>query len=201
MKKFTLVLTLTLCMWGIGLAADNLLIDDFQGAIEGGPDGTVDFGAGNGSNVEVSADTAISKFGRQSLKVAYDAVPGGYIWVARGWGLDAARAGWLFRPEDIEWEKYRAISFYVYGANSGATIAFDIKDYGNEIWRFLFKDDFTGWKEILCPFDAFFARGDWQPDSADKNAVIDFPLKSYQFEPLPEAKGVVYFDHLELIAK
>lgn len=201
MKVLTLVLVVMLCVWGVGFAQDNLLIDDLQGTIEAGPDGTVDFGTGNGSEVDVSADTDIKNFGNQSLKVAYNAVPGGYIWIGRGWDLDAARAVWLLTPQEINWDKYSAISFYVYGSNSGARIAFDIKDSGNEIWRFLFKDDFTGWKQIVCSFDGFFARGDWQPDNADKNGALDFPVKSYQFEPLPEAKGVLYFDHVELIGR
>jgi hypothetical protein len=201
MKIMALVLAVMLSAAGVCLAADNLVIDDVQGAVLGGPGGTVDFGAGNGSEVEVAADANISNFGTESLKVSYNAVPGGYIWVARGWDLDAKRAGWLVTPQEIKWDKYNAISFYIYGSNSGAAIAFDIKDNGNEIWRFLLKDDFTGWKQIICPFDGFFARGDWQPESADKNAGIDFPLKSYQLEPLPEAKGTIYFDHVELISK
>lgn len=187
-----------MCGFGVCFAQGNFLIDDLQGTISSG---TVEYGAGNGSEVEVSADTDIKDFGSQSLRVDYEAVSGGYIYVARGWDLDASRASWLVMPQQIKWDGYGAISFYMYGANSGATIAFDVKDSGNQLWRFQVKDDFTGWKQIVCPFEGFAARNDLQPDDADNNATIDFPITSYQWEPLPPSEGTLYFDHVELIGK
>lgn len=177
-----------------------LVIDDFEGAISGGAEGTVDFGAGNGSVLEVTASADVKQSGKQAIKVIFDALPDGYMWVARGQNLDAKNAGWLLKTEDIAWEKYEAISFYMYGTNSGVDVAFDIKDNGNEIWRFMVKDDFSGWKQIICAFDKFYVRDDWQPDTADKNGAIDYPLKSYQFEPR-NGKGTLYFDNVALIEK
>lgn len=86
----------------------------------------------------------------------------------------------------------------MYGSNTGTNIAVDIKDNGKEIWRTMVADDFSGWKKIVCPFSDFYARGDWQPESVDKNGTLDFPIKSYQFEPKAETKGIVYFDTVEL---
>ncbi len=202
MKKLLLGLVMVLGVVSFSFAQDKgLLIDDFEGVIDGGANGTVDFGAGNGSTVSVSASTDIVSAGKQSLKITYDAVSGGYMWIARGFGLDAKNAGWLFKPESIDWKQYNAVAFNLYGNNSKGSIAFDLKDNGGEIWRFLITDDFTGWKQIICPFDQFFARADWQPDSADKNGQIDYPIKSYQFEPLPEGKGTIYIDDVELVKK
>jgi hypothetical protein len=203
MKRFAILVlglllaTTTLCF----AEKQSLLIDDFEGVISGGPDGTVDFGAGGGSTVQVSASTDIKQTGKQSIKVDFDAVEGGYIYIARGEGLDAKNAGWLIKPKDIKWDKYGAISFYMYGSGSGEDVAFDIKDNGNEIWRFMLKDDTKGWKQVVCNFDKFFARSDWQPDNADKHAALVFPLKSFQFEPRPKAKGTLYFDTVTLIEK
>jgi len=199
MKIWHLALILVLSIT-VSCAAQNkgLLIDDFENPISGGPDGTVDFGAGGGSSVDVIADTGIKYSGKQSLKVTYDAVSGGYMWVARGLGLDAKNTAWLVKPEDIDWKKFKAISFYMYGSDSKARIAFDIKDNGKEMWRYMLEDNFKGWEKITCPFNEFFARSDWQPDNADKNAALDFPIKSFQFEPRPEAKGTLYFDAVEL---
>ncbi|MDP1853803.1 MAG: carbohydrate binding domain-containing protein [Candidatus Omnitrophota bacterium] len=179
----------------------NLLIEDFENPVCGGENGTVDFGSGSGSSVEVTADTNIKNSGAQSLKITFDAVSGGYMWIAKGFGLDAKNTAWLVTPEAITWEKYSSISFYAYGSNSKTRIAFDIKDNGNEMWRFIITDDFTGWKQIVCLFNEFFARGDWQPQTADANAVLDFPIKSFQFEPLAEAKSVIYIDTVELTNK
>lgn len=178
----------------------SLLIDDLEGEISGIPDGTVDYGAGNGSTIEVTASTDIKQSGNQAIKVNFDAVAGGYMWVARGVDLSAERADWQVKPEEIAWEKYEVISFYMYGTDSKADVAFDIKDNGNEMWRFMVKDDFKGWKQISCAFDQFYARDDWQPDNADKNGKIDYSIKSYQFEPR-SGKGTLYFDAVALVEK
>jgi hypothetical protein len=201
MRTLHIVLILCLSMAGLCCAQDksqSLLLDDFEGFVSGGPEGTVDFGAGNGSSVDVAAATDIKYSGNQSLKVIYGAVSGGYMYIARGFGLDAKNAAWLVQPEDVEWTKYKAFTFYVYGSDTKTQVAFDIKDNGNEMWRFMFEDNFQGWKKIACPFNEFFARDDWQPDNADNNITLDFPIKVFQFEPRPEAQGALYFDRVEL---
>jgi Carbohydrate binding domain (family 11) len=182
-------------------AVDNLLLDDFEMAVSGGAEGTVDFGSGNGSSLQVSAATDIKNTGKQSLKAVYDAVAGGYMYIARGSGLDAKNATWTVKPSEIKWAEYSGISFYVYGTNSKTKIAFDVKDSGGELFRFTTEDDTAGWKKVVVSFDKFIARDDWQPQDADKNGVIDFPIKSFQFEPLPVSKGTLYFDTVELIKK
>jgi len=199
MKKIFFILFLSLATSVCAGDKGSLLLDDFQGAISGGPEGTVDFGAGNGSSIEATAATDIKHSGKQSLKVIYDAVSGGYMYVARGSALDARNAGWLAKPETIEWKNYSAISFYMYGSDSKAQVAFDLKDKGGEMLRFMVSDDFKGWKQVVCLFKDFVARSDWQPQNAEKNGTLDFPLQSYQFEPLPEAKGMLYFAQVELV--
>ena len=202
MKKLGLVLAFVLALAVTGFTQNNgLVINDFEGPISGGPDGTVDFGSGNGSSLNVTASKDIKNDGNQSLKAEFDAVDGGYMYIARGIGLDAKNAGWMVSPEKIDWKKYNAIAVYVYGTDSKTKIAIDLKDSGNELWRYIFEDNFKGWKQVVCPFASFMARDDWQPDNADKNITLDFPVKSYQFEPLPVAKGTLYFDSVELVNK
>jgi len=201
-KTLVLIAILFLGLTGVSSAeTDSLLIDDFEVPISGGPEGTVDFGAGNGSAVTVTAATDVKNSGAQSLKVDYDAVGGGYMYIAKGAGLDAKNASWDLKNEDIKWEEYSAVSFYMLGTDSKQRIAFDIKDNGDELWRFTVIDDFKGWKKIVCSFDKFMVREDWQPNTADKNGKIDFPIKIFQFEPLPEGKGTLYFDTVELVKK
>lgn len=178
----------------------ELLLDDFEGAISGGLEGTVDYGSGNGSLVGVAASPEVKYHGQQALEVSFDALTGGYIWVARGYGLDVKGAGaWLVEPKDINFSKYNAVAFYIYGANTGGQVAMDLVDSGSEYWRALIDDNFTGWKEFVIPFSDFFARGDWQPQGADKNAELNFPIRVFQFEPLPVGKGKLYFDYVRLV--
>lgn len=198
MKALNICLIFLLCAGSFCFAQEGLLLDDFEGVISGGAEGTVDYGSGNGSSIEVTADTTDVKSGKQALKIVYDAVNGGYMYAAKGSGLDAKNTAWLVKPEDIDWKNFKSISFYMLGTGNKAQIAFDLKDSGNEIFRYIVADDFTGWKQIICPFDSFSARSDWQPDGAEKNDVIDYPVKSYQFEPLPEAKGSLVIDKVEL---
>ena len=200
MKALNSILILILSLT-ISSCAQNksLLIDDLEGELSGGAKGTVDFGSGEGSSVEVTAAKDIKYQGEQSLKITYDAISGGYMWIARGFGLDAKNSKWLVENTKIKWNRYNAFSFYIYGSNSKARICIDIKDSQDEMWRFIFTDDFTGWKQIICPFKGFFARSDWQPATADVNGIIDFPIKSYQLEPIAKAKGVLYIDNVELI--
>ncbi len=202
MKKLFFAAVLALGLAGFCFAQENsLLIDSFEVAITGGATGTVDFGAGNGSSVTVTGASDIVKEGSQSLKVVYNAVSGGYIWVARGEGLDAKSAQWLRNTKDIDWPKYQAIAFYLYGSDSKASIVFDLKDNGSEIWRYVTTDNFKGWKQIICGFDKFMVRDDWKSNDADKNNKLDFPIKIFQHEPLPGSKGTLYFDTVELVKK
>jgi hypothetical protein len=201
MKKLLFILSLA-CWAGAGCvnaqeAKTAFLLDDFEGSIVSGQ--TVDAGAGNGSAVTVSADTQEKRSGDQSLKIDYDAVSGGYMWIARGYNLDVKGAAlWSAEPEKVNWAGYGAVSFYFKGSGSGAQMAFDIKDAGGEIFRFMVKDDAKDWKQVVCSFDQFFPRGDWQPETADKNGTLDFPVRSFQFEPIAIAKGVINVDEVSL---
>lgn len=201
-KSFVLlsVLLLFSCPVLCGAQQQNVLVlDEFEGEIVSDPKGTIDAGAGNGSSIQVSADQDVKHGGEQSLKIVYNAVSGGYMWVARGYNLDVKGAAqWNILPKDVDWPKYKAITFYMNGSNSGANIAFDIKDSGKEMFRFMIKDDFTGWKKIVCSFDQFFPRGDWQPSDADVNGVLDFPIMSFQFEPIAIKNGSFNIDDVSL---
>ena len=196
-KVFLLLVSAVFVIIGCSNPSKELMIDSFEGAIN---NKTVDFGSSKGSSIQVEASADKKICGAQSMELAYNLKPSGYMWAARGFNLDVKGAAqWLVNPKDIEWNKYRAISVYVYGANSQGVIAFDIKDSGKEMWRFLIDDDFTGWKEVVCPFKQFFSRKDWQPQGSDNNGKLDFPIMSFQFEPLLPGKGVYYFDCVELV--
>ena len=176
---------------------DELLIDSFEGKLN---HETVDFGASIGSSLKVEAEKELKVCGKQSMKLDYVLDRDGYMWVARGYNVDVKGAGrWLVKPQKIHWEEFGAFSIYMYGSNSGGVVNFDVKDAGGEMWRFVIKDDFEGWKEVIFPFSSFFVRKDWQPQTAKRNEILDFPVMSFQFEPRLTSKGVYYFDCVKLL--
>lgn len=196
MKKMFFLGLLVFILSACARGPDEVLFDSFEGEIS--PE-TVDYGSSDNSSVKVTADKSRTACGRQSLKIEYGLHPSGYMWIARGYGLDIkGAADWIVEPGQINWPSYKAISLQVYGGNTGGVIAFDIKDKGGELWRFLIDDDFTGWKEVVCPLKEFFPRGDWQPDTAQRNEKLDFPIMSYQFEPRLPGSGVFYFDCMKV---
>lgn len=173
----------------------EFLIDSFERKIN---TKTVDFGASEGSSLKVEASNEFKVCGEQSLKLIYELKPSGYMYCARGFGLDVKDAVWRVKPQKINWAKFDAFSIYMYGNKSGV-VAFDIKDAGGEYYRYIIKNDFHGWKEIVCPFSGFFVREDWQPPTADGNGILDFPIMSFQWEPRLPGKGILYFDCVKVI--
>lgn len=198
MKQTLLVTGFVIVMIaGCTFAPHEVLLDSFEGEIS---KATVDYGAAEGSFLEVIADKGQKVCGEQSLKVIYELSTSGYMWIARGYGLDVSGAArWLKEPGDINWKAYNAISVQMHGSGSGGVVAFDIKDSGGELWRFLLDDDTAGWREVICPLEEFFPRGDWQPDTAERNEQLDFPIMSFQFEPRLAGKGIYLFDCVKLI--
>lgn len=178
-----------------------LIIDSFEGPLIGGTKATVDYGSGAGAKVNIGPAKKPVVHGRQSLKIVYDVSQGGYMWVARGYGLTQKNAAqWKVPPEKIKWDNYDAFVFYLYGEANGNDVAVDLIDSGKEYWRFLIKDDTKGWKEVVIPFSDFSAREDWQPDSADWNSKMDFPIMAFQFEP-KTGMGILFVDKVYLRKK
>ena len=195
-----LVVLLGFIVWNVSRSGPAggqgpLMLDSFEGPLN---HKTVDYGSADNSQLEVEAATDIKRCGAQALKMQYTLEAGGYMWCARGYGLDVLNAVWETDFQKIPWGEYNAIEFEMFGNQTG-TVAFDLKDAGGELHRFMIQDDFTGWKQIVIPFTQFKPRGDWQPQSADGNQQLDFPVKSFQWEPKSIGSGVLYFDCVQLL--
>lgn len=171
-------------------------LDSFEGAIN---KKTVDFGSSKDTKIVVTAAKDKKVCGNQSLQIEYDLNPSGYMYCARGYGLNVFGSVWEGpKPPEITWDKFDGISVQVYGSKSG-DIAMDVKDGGGEMWRYLIQDDFNGWKEVFIPFFLFKVREDWQPSTADGNKILDFPIQSFQFEPRKPGPGKVNFDCVKIV--
>jgi hypothetical protein len=216
----TIGVILALCLFAIPvsccrqcsqLSGSKLLIDDIEGDV------AADYGSGNGAECTVAFvkkgdSTADVYSGEQAMKITYDKSFGGYLYCARGFGLTPAipvpqeKLVWSVKPESIDFKKYNAFGFFFKGQNTGNTVAVDLFDKDREIFRCEFADDTAEWKEMVIPLSHFKLRTDYQPDWNKSNKAIDFPIVTYQFEPLTgtgkEIKGdlfidAVHFDVLE----
>ncbi|MCA9405267.1 MAG: hypothetical protein KC684_01930 [Candidatus Omnitrophica bacterium] len=188
-----LALSIIFIMSGCGQPGGTKL-DSFEGEISRK---TVDYGSDANSVIDVVASSD-AQCGSQSLQINYDLAQEGYLFCARGYGLDVLNALWEApMPDKVNWSKYQGISFQMLGQGKG-TIAFDVKDAGGEMWRFLVEDTTAGWREVVVGFDQFKVRTDWQPSTADGNKQLDFPIQSFQFEPKTLGEGSVSFDCVEL---
>ena len=202
MRSFYVFLCMSLMVVGTMLGcsqnSDEVMLDSFEGQASRE---TVDYGSSSSTKIAVSFSKEQKVCGRQSLKIDYDLKKDGYMYCARGHGLDVSGAVWeAGAPESINWSAYPSMSVQVFGSKRG-NIAFDVKDSGGELWRYMINDDFEGWKEIVVPFDQFRVREDWQPQTADGNRSLDFPVKSFQFEPKNPGVGAVYIDCVKLVNK
>jgi beta-glucosidase len=169
-------------------ALDSLLIDDFESGI---PPGFFTFGGENpaialvpeplpgvpGPNTALRVDYNIFSFGG----IVHDITP------AQDWsGFDAAR-------------------FWFFGENSGNTYQFEIKDGGagpaaSELWEVFFVDDFTGWRQLVFPFDEFQIRTSFQPTGGPINGTLDLTdMFGYAFNlPIGTGPGTFLLDNVEV---
>lgn len=176
--------------------SQEVMLDSFEGAVS---KKSADFGSSKDTKITVTASKDKKVCGNQSLQIEYDLSSSGYMYCARGYGLDVFGAVWEGpQPDKISWDDFSGISLQVYGSKRG-DIAFDLKDNGGEMWRFMIQDDFNGWKEVYVPFYSLTVREDWQPPKADGNKLLDFPVKSFQFEPRKAGAGTVNFDCVKVV--
>lgn len=202
MKKGGVILCLLVWTAGGGYAEEReLLIDSFEGRINSS---TVHLEHSQGSHIKVRAERELKVCGSQSLKMefkvkAISPAEDGFVRAGRGYELKTRRAGrWLIEPHKIKWSDYNAMSFMCYGRKSNAVIKFGIRDAKGEVWKFIFRDDFKGWKEIICPFDYFYMSEDEQPEGLECNKILDFPIKSFFFEFILPGEDTFYFDCVKL---
>ncbi len=78
-----------------------------------------------------------------------------------------------------DWRPYNALSFWLYGNDTGGTIQVEIFDNrnpdrsGDTAERFYYRilDNYTGWQQFTIPFELFQRRTDFQPDGAPDDGL------------------------------
>lgn len=107
-----------------------------------------------------------------------------------------------------DWTSHNALSFWLYGNNTGAPIQVEIFDNRNanlntdtaERWFYRIADDFTGWMEFTIPFRSFQRRADWQPGGAPDDGLGLDQVSAYAFGfPAGTGAQTAYLDELRLV--
>lgn len=149
-----------------------------------------DAGAGKTSNILATVVKDAAQ-GSQALKID---------WKLDGWcgiGLQA--------PVDKtapmwNWDNAKSITFYAKSANGKkAAFVIGIADANDERFRIALKTEVNGdqWTKFILPIDKFKARGDWQPDKAKRNTMIDSPGTQFELCPL-SSTGSIIIDYIEV---
>lgn len=120
--------------------------------------------------------------------------------------IDSALRDWngvVIQPpagQPYDWSRFRALSFWMYGTNSRQMFVVELNDSGEEHFRSpIITDDFTGWKQIVIPFEEFASRDDWQPENAEIDLAITWPLKDFQPFASVGGSGYILIDLVEAI--
>jgi beta-glucanase (GH16 family) len=220
MKRFflpllTLVLLASLVVYA--QESDSLLIDDFENGVPLSADsygnglGLVPWGNTSGNIVLSARQVPVSSnliLPEQSgantvLTVWYDISSGGWGGYTHAFtdGTD-----WIGR----DWSSYSALSFWLYGNNTGGTVRVEIFDNRNPdtTWdtaeRFYYNmtDDFSGWQRSIIPFSEFKRRTDFQPDNVLNDGFGLTEVSGYAFA-FPAGVGAqnAYIDDVMILTE
>lgn len=154
------------------------VLADFEGAYP--PDWFVyaDWGGGATMNLVLAtvADTDPNALPGQ---VGDNGILSGTVNIPTWGGIGAA-----FIPVQ-DWSSYDAVSFWFYGENSGTTHEFEIQTVSGDDRRASFVDDFTGWKQIILPFNTFGTGGAYDVSQVDNWVfVLDGTTGSFKMDNL-----------------
>ena len=88
-----------------------------------------------------------------------------------------------------DWRSHNALSFWLYGNNTGGAIQVEIFDNRNsnlnndtaERWYYRITDDYDAWMAFTIPFRSFQRRTDWQPGGAPDDGLSLDEVSGYAF--------------------
>ena len=103
-----------------------------------------------------------------------------------------------------DWSNFTAVSFDLYGTNSGQSIQFEIMDNRSdpssdtaERFDFVVVDDFSGWQHLTIPFTVFSRATDYQPGGAPDDGLTLTEMWGLAII-LDGANGTLRFDNIGL---
>ena len=146
-------------------AATPPVVDDFEGGLPAGLDGTVAIGFNTFQ--DPNSTVSIATTGAPPAPLPGAASPNNVLQVNVN---VVSYAGLVHGFENVsvnqwisqDWSAYAGISFWLYGNNSGTTLFVDVLDNRNpssttddaERFSIDFKDNFSGWQKVEIPFSS-----------------------------------------------
>lgn len=209
-----LVVVVTLLLASVATAQpEPMIVDDFEGALWLGTDSD---GAGIGLVPWGNAAENVRLSIRQLVANSTMAVPENsgvnnvlaVEYEIDGWGgfTKAFTDGEAWISQD--WTSQNAMSFWLYGNDSGGMVQIDLFDNRNptaagdsaERWFYRVADDYTGWREFSIPFALFQRRTDFQPNGAPNDGLGLDEVSGYAFG-FPSGVGLqtAYVDDVRLV--
>lgn len=170
--------------------ATTLLVDDFEsGSLR-------NWNAFRSDNSNVTASlVSPGQSGSSAMRVDYNIGAGGWGGVEKIFAV----------PQN--WVSYQGIRFGFYGANSSATIRFEILDNRSagsngdtaERFEYKFSDNITGWKTFDLSWNNFVRRAHWQPAGAPNDGLNLTAIWGFNISPI-NGQGSFQVDDIKLVS-
>lgn len=202
-RKMTWALTVLLSLLIFGLSTSRVtatsLLVDFEGGL---PGGWFDF-SGGGASVTTAAPVISDsdplarpgQVGNNTILEATFNATTGYAGFGQDFSLTTGSQNWI---------NFTAVSFWMYGTNSGNSYQFEIFDNRSdpgtdtaERFDTLFSDNFSGWQQVVIPFADFSRATDFQPGGAPDDGLTLTEMWGWAV-PLDGNAGVLRLDDVSL---
>ncbi len=167
-------------------------VDDFESALPGTWFQYGDYGSGTAITTTVVATNTVPGLDPNNV-LAID-------YTSAGWG-----AGTGNNLGGQDWSSFKGMSFWFWGGNSGQTYRVILSDNPNpavtgdsaERFAYEFTDNFSGWRFISIPWDAFFRDYAYQPPNAPNDGLTLTEVQAYALA-LPGGSRTTYLDNVSL---
>ena len=172
------------------------VVDDFENGLPAGWFQYGDYGSGTVIVTQVVADDTTPGLpaGNDALEIAY---------TSAGWGAGTGRT-----LDSQDWSSYDGLSFWFYGANSGAMYRVILSDNLNpnvpgdtaERFAYEFHDNAAGWRLVSIPWADFFRDYIYQPPGAPNDGLTLTAMQAYALA-LPTGTRTVRLDQVALMGQ
>jgi beta-glucanase (GH16 family) len=115
-------------------------------------------------------------------------------YVSAGWGVGVGKDTIPFQ----DWSASDGLSFWFFGSNNGVVFNIILTDNGGERVSTKFTDNFSGWKELTFPWQAFSHDSGYQPGGSPNDGPTLTAVEAFAFAPTSPSSGTYFMDQIKL---